>query len=300
MQVRAVVRAPDGAIVELSPGALIGRMPRCELCIDDGRISEAHALVSLRGEELVLLPLRGRFTLESRPVSQLALAPGQRVELAPELVMEVLEVVLPDEVLAVELPGLPAQVLLSTTSITTTPQPAFRSGWLAEAVAWLWRHEVGWRVQVHGEAPRALRDGDAVQLPGAVTLRAASQPLSSAMANPTQLEGAVDAPLRIVARYQSVHISRGPRELLVLDGTPAQCVSELVAFKGPVSWETAARELWKGDVSETLLRGRWDAMLLRLRNRLRQAGVRPDLVRSDRSGFVELVIRPGDELIDEV
>lgn len=300
MQVRAVVRAPDGAIVELSPGAIIGRMPRCELCIDDGRISEAHALVSLRGEELVLLPLRGRFAIDGRAVAQLALAPGQQLELAPGLMLQVLEVVLPDEVLAVELSGVPAQVLLGTTSIVSAPQPSFRAGWLADAAAWLWRHEVGWRVQVHGEAPRALTGGDSVPLPGGVTLRAAWQPLSSAMADPTQLEGAVDAPLRIVARYQSVHISRGAREMLVLDGTPAQCVSELVAFKGPVSWETAARELWRGDVSETLLRGRWDAMLLRLRNRLRQAGVRPDLVRSDRSGYVELVLKPGDELIDEV
>ncbi len=300
MQVRAVVRAPDGAIVELSPGAIVGRMPRCELCIDDGRVSEAHALVSLRGEELVLLPLRGRFAVDGRAVTQLALAPGQQLELAPGLLLEVLEVVLPDEVLAVELTGVPPQVLLGTTSIVAAPQPSFRAGWLADAMAWLWRHEVGWRVQVHGEAPRALTGGDAVQLSGGVTLRAAWQPLSSAMADPTQLGGAVDAPLRIVARYQSVHISRGARALLVLDGTPAQCVSELVAFKGPVSWETAARELWRGDVSETLLRGRWDAMLLRLRNRLRQAGIRPDLVRSDRSGYVELVLKPGDEVVDEV
>ncbi|MFZ5438972.1 MAG: FHA domain-containing protein [Myxococcota bacterium] len=300
MQVRAVVRAPGGAIVELSPGALIGRMPRCELCIDDGRVSEAHALVSLRGEALVLLPLRGRFAIDGRTPSQLELAPGQRLELAPGLELEVLEVVLPDEVLAVTLPGLPPQVLLGTTSVVLAPTPAFRSGWLAGADAWLWRHELGWRVQTPGTAPRPLAGGETVLLAGDTPLRATSQPLSSATADPTRLDGAVDAPLHLVARYQSVRISRGGRELLVLDGTPAQCVSELVAFKGPVAWEVAARELWKGDVSETLLRGRWDAMLLRLRNRLRQAGVRADLVRSDRSGFVELALRPGDVVVDEV
>lgn len=299
MQVRAVVRAPDGAIVDLAPGALIGRMPRCELCLDDGRISEAHAMVSLRGEALVLLPLRGRFAVDGKHPSQLELTPGQHIELAPGLLMEVLEVVLPDEVLSVVLSGMPPQVLLGTTSVVLEPKPTFRVGWLAEADAWLWRYELGWRVQVPGEPPRTLVGGDEVGLRGQTMLWATWQPLSSATADPTLLEGALDAPLHLVARYFSVHISRGGRELLVLDGTPAQCVSELLAFGGPVAWELAARELWKGEVSETLLRGRWDAMLLRLRNRLRQAGVRADLVRSDRSGFVELALRPGDLAIDE-
>jgi hypothetical protein len=38
----------------------------------------------------------------------------------------------------------------------------------------------------------------------------------------------------------------------------------------------------------------------RLRARLRSEGVRPDLVRADRHGFVELVLADGDTLVDEV
>ena len=50
-------------------------LPRIEeeqhrrLHVDDARVSEAHALVSLRGRELQLLALRGRFAVDSTPRS---------------------------------------------------------------------------------------------------------------------------------------------------------------------------------------------------------------------------------------
>ncbi len=296
-QVRAVVRGPSGQVVELAPGALIGRMRRCELCIEDGRVSEAHALVSLRGVSLMLLPLRGRFTFEGRLRSELALESGQRLELAPGLEVEVLEVVLPEQVLAVELTGLPPQVLLGTSSVLRAP--ALVAGWVPDALAHLWPQETGWRIERPGQAPAPLRAGELHHLAPGVTLGTSLQPLGSAGATPTSLEGGHEAPLHVVARFHSVHISSGGRERCVLDGLQARCVSELVAFQGPTPWLLVARELWPGPLDEKLLRARWDTTLARLRTRLRQAGLRGDLVRSTHAGHVELLLRPGDTLVDE-
>ncbi len=68
---RAFVRfqLPDGTQRDLYPGDIIGRLWSAALHVDDARVSEAHALVSLRGRELQLLALRGRFAVDSTPRS---------------------------------------------------------------------------------------------------------------------------------------------------------------------------------------------------------------------------------------
>jgi pSer/pThr/pTyr-binding forkhead associated (FHA) protein len=43
------LRLPDGSTTTLAPGDIIGRMASAALVLDDGRVSEAHAMVSLRG-----------------------------------------------------------------------------------------------------------------------------------------------------------------------------------------------------------------------------------------------------------
>lgn len=299
MRVRAVIRAPDGREVELGHGDMIGRLASCALSLDDGRVSEAHALVSLRGDSLLLLALRGRFAVDGRPLTQVRLEPGQCLDLADGLMLEVLEVVLPEVVMAIEFGGAPPQVLLGTTSLRVRPEPALRTGWNAEANGWIWSSEGGWRLQLSGSSEvRSLSEGDELSIEGC-SLRAVAVPLVDAATPKTQLEGAIQAPLKIVARFQSVHLFRGREEALVLDGAAAQILSELVAFGGPVSWQVAAREIWTDGANEVLLRGRWDASLSRMRSRLRAAGIRPDLVRSDRHGYVELVLNEGDEAVDE-
>ena len=75
-------RCPDGSIAELAHGDLIGRLGTAALHLDDARISEAHAMISLRGEELKLLALRGRFAVGNKPLSGLTLAEGQRISFA--------------------------------------------------------------------------------------------------------------------------------------------------------------------------------------------------------------------------
>ena len=72
---RAFVRLkdPDGVVHELSHGDIIGRVWSAALHLDDARISEAHAMVSLRGQELKLLALRGMFALGRKTLRELVL-----------------------------------------------------------------------------------------------------------------------------------------------------------------------------------------------------------------------------------
>ena len=87
-----------------------------------------------------------------------------------------------------------------------------------------------------------------------------------------------------------------------LDGDRLQAfvhaLSELVAVGAPGPWEDIAASLWSEVSDRNQLRRRWDVLLFRLRQRLREGGVRPDLLRSSRVGLVELVLLPGDVVED--
>jgi hypothetical protein len=264
-------------------------------------------MVSLRGDTLRLLSLRGRFTVDGVAQSDVVLAPGQRLAFAPDhhsdaaaTTCEVLEVVLPDAVLGLEAPGVPLQVLLGTTSVLTTPVPTLRSGVIADAAGWLSFADNGWHLLRRGALSSVAVIPDvAIDVEG-LRLMPRLVPLTDAGAPPTHVELTAQ-PLRLVARFHSVHIHRGdePRPL-TLDGVAARIICELVQLDGPTAWDVVAREIWPDGALEPVLRGRWDAQLSRLRSRLRQAGIRPDLVRSDRHGFVELVLGAADLVVDEI
>ena len=100
MRAHATFATPDGQLHHLGHGDIIGRLWTAALSIDDARISEAHAMVSLRGDELKLLGLRGRFALSDRPLSEVLLCAGQRIALARGYAIDVVDVVLPETVTA--------------------------------------------------------------------------------------------------------------------------------------------------------------------------------------------------------
>ncbi|HNH46400.1 MAG TPA: FHA domain-containing protein, partial [Myxococcota bacterium] len=143
---RAIVRfrLPEGGTVELGPGDLIGRLWSAALSIPDPRISEAHAMISLRGEELKLLALRGRFAVEGRSQSGIVLAAGQRIALADGLELLVEEVTLPSAVFAIEGDGLPRVVVAGPCSLLTRPRPELVPRLIPEAPAWLWSDGEVW------------------------------------------------------------------------------------------------------------------------------------------------------------
>ncbi len=94
------VRVTNGPTLWLGPGELIGRNPVAGLTLDDASVSEAHALVSLRGGRFVLLGLRGVFTVDAgtTPVQRVELRPGQTLRLSRNAVLHVEDIRLPDTV----------------------------------------------------------------------------------------------------------------------------------------------------------------------------------------------------------
>lgn len=297
MRPRAWVTTPHGEMIELGAGDLIGRMPGCRLNLNDPRVSEAHALVSLRGDSLKLLALRGRLEVRARATTEVTLRPGLVVSLAPNLSITVEEVDLPDEIPALRHGDGPAHTLLATTSLRLGDEPELVAGWVADAHAWLWSTGDGWFVQVGGQPAEPLQIGTSLHLEGH-RFEVVGVPLHHAGHAATVLDGGREA-LRITLRFHNALIQAGDRSL-VLDGMPGRLVCECAAMGGPTSWEVVAREVWKDEAAAESLRHRWDVNLARVRSRLREAGFRADLLRADRSGNIELNLAPGDTLIDEM
>lgn len=297
---RALVhlRLWDGSRRELAAGELIGRLRTASLQVDDPRISEAHAMVSLRGGELKLLALRRPVAVKGKPVGELSLSAGLTFELAPGLEVEVVDVQLPEEVLAVEAEGLPRQVLPGVCSVLVSPQLRLVPKYQRQADAWIFTDGPSWSLRLPDGTRRTVEDGDTIELSGHC-LRAVAVPLGQAGQDATRLEGGVQEPLRIQARFDSVHIHCGRRPPLVLVGLQARILSELVSYQAPVDWEVLAGQVWPDETERGALRRRLDVTLNRLRQKLRGARVRPDLIQSDGTGLLELVLYEGDRVEDQ-
>ncbi|MCO4774364.1 MAG: hypothetical protein KDA24_30355 [Deltaproteobacteria bacterium] len=253
-------------------------------------------MVSLRDGELRLLALRRRFALEGKPCREVTLAEGQRIELAPDVVLEVLEVVLPEQVLAIEGEGLVRQVLLGVSSIYTHPQPTLAPGYEADADAWIWTDGEHWTLRLRDRTERRLVPGESWSL-GRRTFTAVAIALATSSQDATRIGGALERPLRIVSWYDSVELHREGESPVVIGGMPGRLLGELIAIGGPAPWKVVAAELWP-HMAERNLRRSWDVTLSRLRAKLRAARIRADLVQPDGSGQVTLALTNRDTVKD--
>jgi len=289
---------PDGTEAQVGPGGLVGRLASATLCIDHPRISEAHAMVSLRGSQLFLLALRGPLEHGGRRVPHVRLAVGQRIRLTDEWVLQVVGLDLPDRVLAIlGVADGPVPLVQSAYTLWAGPPCRVESGHAPGGDGWIWSAD-GYRVRLADQPPRALRSGDELTL-GATTLTVGEVALLEGGTEPTISASARDPALRIVARYETLHIYREDGAVFSIGGIPAHIVSELVEYRIPVPWELVARSIWTDQPDVYTLRQNWDRHLKRLRRKLAEAGIRPSLVRCDGRGNVELLTMPRDEIVDE-
>ena len=294
------IRTPAGKLVELGPGDMIGRSERAALCLSEPHISEAHAMVSLRAGELRLLGLRGRFSVDGKATAQVTLRAGQRIVLASRTALEVVEVRLPEEVLALVSEDFGPFILASVSSLRVAPEATLVVGFVPDADAIFWTLDTRLYVRV-GDAPaRELVPGSDI-IVGDRRFGIVATALDSASHVPTQESSEVGAPLHLILNYDTVHIIAGPHRL-TLDGIAARILSELAAVRVPIAWQEVAREIWgKGeDVAEEILRERWDSSLGRIRRKLKEARLRTDLVHATRAGHVELRLAPGDTMEDRM
>jgi len=290
--------------VTVHPGDLIGRLASADVVISDPRVSEAHALVSLRRRSLRLLGLRGALSVDGHEVDAVTLAPGVRVDLAEGLAVTVERVELPTHTLMLCGTAQGAVELGASSYSLVSPDGAgprvlrLMAGYVQGAAAHLWYSGACLWIRPRGLEAEPIETGGRWTIEGC-PLRVIQVPLDGA--NDTVVEdGSPErVGLVIVARYTSVHLQCGDRTS-VLTGRPANLVSELVGFAGkPVAWEVVSRQLWGTHVDRELLRDNFDSTRSRLRRQLRDLGVREDLVLLDGSGNVELVLYPGDRLVDE-
>ena len=288
----------DGTSARVHPGQLIGRARTAALRIDDPRISEALAMVSLRGRALYLIALRGMLRGRSGPVTEVRLVRGARLELAPGLRVTVDEIVLPERMLAISgLGPAPQELVDSVHHICLKPQPLLGDGFLPDADVVIWSTADGWKFRLQGGLAEELVEGTRIVL-GDRTLEVVGIDLDEIAVDPTRQGGGSRAPLRLVLRQETVHLQIGERPVVRISGISARIICEVARFDAPTPWDWVAREVW-GDLDRETLRVRWDRNLRTARARIRQAGLPGDLVRADGHGNIELVLREGDQVIDE-
>ncbi len=296
MQATTTLQTPDGETWILGHGDIIGRLWSAGLQLSSPHVSEAHALVSLRGGKLHLLSLRGLFAVEGTPTKDLVLDIGQRIHFARDIWVDVVDLTLPEVVLGLEGTDLVRQPIPGVASLRTSPTMALLPGARDGAVAVFWSTGDGWTVRTDdGEAP--LEPGWRIEVPGGY-IRAVALQLSQAGPAPTRVLGRVDAPIRVETHWDTVHLHREGHPTITLTGHPARIISELGVVGTPVSWEHLAEQLWNDIDDRNVLRKRFDTVLARLRRKLRQDGLRPDLIRPDGAGNFSLVLRPTDTLDD--
>jgi hypothetical protein len=296
MHATATLRTPDGRLHSVGNGDIVGRLWSAALQLSSPHISEAHALVSLRGGKLHLLALRGVFALNGKLVKDLTLEEGQQIAFARDLVVDVVEVSLPEVILGIEGDGLTRQPLPGVASLRVAPHPTLVPGARDGANAVFWSTGDGWMVRMDGEE-HPLEPGWSLEHAGG-RVRAVALKLSLAGQSPTRQIGRMDAPVRIETHWDTVHLHRDGHPTLTLTGHPARVVSELGTVGTAVSWEDVASQLWSDIDDRHLLRKRFDTVLARLRRKLRGAGINPNIVRPDGNGNFSLVLRPSDHLDD--
>ncbi len=291
-------RLPNGSSVDLAQGDIVGRLKSAALNIDDPRVSEAHAMVSLRRGELMLISLRRMFAVRAKPLSETILREGMVIELAEQVSLLVEEVHQPEHVLGISVAQLQRKLLPSTASLTLGPPAQLSSRVEPGADLHIWWTGAEW----HAKSPQGP----------VVIVEAGTVLMAGANATPVRFElvendssattlgaiGSKATPMHLIAWYDTVEIHRENCPAVTIGGVGARLLSELVAVEAPSEWHVIARELWKDPTEPDELRHRWDVTLTRLRAKLKEAGVRADLIRSTGGGLVQLVRYPSDRLDD--
>lgn len=289
---------PSGVVREMPLGATIGRSPHNAIRLDDPAISEAHALLSWRSGELRLVALRRRFSLRGQIVEEARLFEGDEIELAPGVVLEVLEVTLPHEVLVLEGPGLPSQLLPDVAALVLGPPPSLSTRIAHDAAAILWQSPdappPGVKVrrsdgsETHVGADGCILIGDlrftlrAVPT-GAVADAATGRPSDR---EPLSVELCGEDCVRIA------DVARG----IEFQGVQGRLLHILASARASCDWPTLAGRVWSDRADWDALRSRLDTTVSRIRRRLREVGFQPALLRTDGSGGFVLALESRDSV----
>ncbi|MEO0601143.1 MAG: hypothetical protein AAF211_06890 [Myxococcota bacterium] len=290
------IRLSDGTSRRVPSGGLVGRLAAAAVRIEDPRVSEAHAMISLRGTRFVMLALRGTTrVVDEDPRRRIDLEVGQRIELHAEIIVEVEAIEVPPLVMAIAgIEGSPVpldgpEFSIVDDPLRVVPEPH------RERLAWCWCTEGQWWLGLPGETPEPIEVGHEATIAGQ-TLRWVEVPTERAVSRTTTIQS-FWPPLRLVVHDEHTDVSvRGMPELRRLTGNNhaiVHALSSLVADGGSVHWQRVAEEIWPVNHHSY----NWYTALARLRKHLGKVGLPEELVDTDQ-GQVWLALRPGVDTVE--
>lgn len=278
----------------VSPGEFIGRSDLAALCLDDPRVSEAHALISLRGGCLKLLALRGRFSVRGEVVAEAMLEPGLVIGFAPDLLVTCETISLPAQLVGVKVGGLPAMTLMGTTSFRLRESPKVLQGFDPGAELVFWPMGEQWRARVEGEDARTVVFGDTFEA-GGRPVEIITVDLKHAAQTSTKL--GLRPPMRLHCADRRVRVEREGEQPVFIAGVPGRIFHSLLSRDLSATWRDVVSDVWPGDAStETALRRRFDAGLARLRGRIEELTGRDDFFQLDGTGLVIVALNESDSV----
>lgn len=274
----------------LGIGDIIGRSNQAALCIDDPRVSEAHALLSLRGSALMLLALRGRFRFRGEIVSEIELRQGMDIELYKGCWLHCEEVVMPDSLLCLNVPGLARTMLTHTSSLflnLETGAHSIQPGYASRADVAFWSLGDNWSYRVQGGSTHSLNAGDDINVAG-ICIQTEAVPVHEASVTRTKQTDRTSLRLEVAPKSVKVHASAHTNSL-VITGIPGKILSCVARSEHPQTWDEVAHQVWANEpCTQSSLRRRFDVGLLRLREKLHQLDLPSDLMHMDGSGLISL------------
>lgn len=290
---------PGGATARLLPGELVGRGVRAALAVLHPAVAEAHALVSLRDEGLVLLPARGALYVDGAPVSRergLRLEAGQRVALTASggVRIEVVEVHLDPGAAAVCLDDGPPETLRPDRLYRVAPGEA----------PWLRPDEGGevevffadgdWFVRTDARTS-ALDEELPVEIGGGHQLRLDCARWMDPTSPPTARRPPVELHVwsaRVGARGAGL-----PAEAGDLGGRPGQALARLARHPGAVRWEEVLPDGYGAQLGRHSADKNWAYLKRRIGEWFLRLGLPECRVQSLGEGRVRLQLGAGDRLV---
>ena len=272
---------------DLFPGDLIGRLESAALHINDPHISEAHALLSLRGGALCLLGLRGRLRVAGQSVDELRLQEGQVIHLSPTHSLRVESVTLPSLAPALHVDGQRLELHRDRCALLLGP-PRLVDPDHPSAVLALWCVGDQWWARQDGQTARC-ESGTQWRLPQGLATWGLAPPEGAART--LQAQG----PLRWVVEDERVSVHGASPEPIHFVGKMAELLGPLALAGRPIQWRKIAIQIWAGEVP--VLRKNYWKQLGDIRARLSAAGLDKELIVTH-GGLHELRLDPGDVVED--
>lgn len=280
----------------LGPGDFIGRSEVAALCLDDPRVSEAHAMVSLRDGSLKLIALRGRFRQGEEVLSEAVLRPGVVLEFARDVHLVCEQVHMPDEVLGLLINAELKVMLTHTMTLYTSENMMIKRGYDPRGGAIFWTTGSLWRVQIADQPSLTLEQGQTF-IVDQTRIEVIAIPLDRIAQ--THTRNSLRSPLRFTCHDTHVEIARVNEPTIKVSGVPGRILLSLLRRQGTASYQEIVKEVWPHDVSTNLsLRRRFDTGIRRLRTHL--GHVLPvdetQFIQLDGTGVVTLFLSPRDEI----